>query len=83
MDAAFGEYARRNVVSTSSDQQSWERQWQKCVKGGDTELVAAPEYDTNECDVNDNKFCATNAEPIKGALDVEKCNTVADRDEDK
>lgn len=53
------------------------------MKGSDTELVAAPEYDTNECNVNDNKFCATNAEPIKGALDVEKCDTVADRDEDK
>ena len=46
-------------------------------------MVAAPEYDTNECDVNDNKFCATNAEPIKGALDVEKCDTVANCYENK
>ena len=36
-----------------------------------------------EREVNNNKFRTTNAESIKGALDVEKCDTVADRDEDK
>ena len=83
MNAAFSKYTRRNVVCSSSDEQRWERQWQKCVKGSDTELVAAPEYDTNEREVNNNKLCTANAQPIEDTLNVEKCDTVADCDEDK
>lgn len=53
------------------------------MKRSDTKLVAAPEYDANEREVNNNKLCTANAQPIEDTLNVEKCDTVADCDEDK
>ena len=45
--------------------------------------MAAPEYDANEREVNNNKLCTANAQPIEDTLNVEKRDTVADCDEDK
>ena len=46
-------------------------------------MVAAPEYNADECGVNNNKFCTANTESVEGVFDVEKCDTVADCYENK
>ena len=53
------------------------------MKGGDTELVTASKDDTNKRDINDNKFCTADTEPVEDVFDVEKGNAIADRYEDK